>query len=323
MTDSDDKLPFTGETAEGFGLALVLGNALWTGTGPIYPLPRRTADGESEMPPRPAARTCPECGGQVTPVFSPLRRNWVFGPCREQQARHRTGLLAQSGLRGRFARRTFAAFDPSYQPLAYEAVLRYASGKARLLRSLVDAEAPALTPEEEDERSQSLILSGENGTGKTHLAAAVVHHLCMLGIPAIFIAASELLLALRATFGEGVLLAGDSLPGMYGALETPPGAGRDHELDLYARLWQVPLLALDDVDKVRTRSGWHREVLYTIINRRYELLLPTVVTTNLGRAALGEVIGQATLSRLLENGLFISLRHGDYRLNHLTVLEEG
>jgi len=339
---SQEKPPFDDEAAEGFGLALLLGEAPWAGNQPT----RR----RESTPPRPAARSCPDCGAAVAPVFSPLRREWVFGPCRvcqarrdreecnaaqrqaleERQMRHRTGLLAQSGLRGRFARRTFAAFRVEYQPLAYEAVLRYATSKARLLRLLLDPAAPALTPEDEDERGQSLIMSGESGTGKTHLAAAIVHYLCEAGVPALFISASELLLALRATFGEGTPLAADAgsadgwrdAAGPALSLGTEGGPGRDRELDLYAHLWQVPLLALDDVDKVNSRSGWHREVLYTVINRRYELLLPTVVTTNLGRVALGEAIGRATVSRLLESGLFIAMQRGDYRLNRLTVLGE-
>jgi DNA replication protein DnaC len=362
---TDDPGP-DGETAEGFGLALLLGDISWARARLTYPRSPHAGTGgelspvgtegrllragvaQGEMPPRPAARSCPACGAALVPVLSPLRQEWVFGPCRvcqakrdreecdaarqqaiaERQARRRSGLLAQSGLQGRFARRTFAAFDRSYQPLAYEVVLRYANGKARLLRALLDPEAPAPTPEEEDERSQSLILTGENGTGKTHLAAAIVHLLCEAGIPAIFVAASDLLLALRATFGEGAPLSvGESYARDTSRAQPSPTQGvtsslGERELDLYTRLWQVPLLALDDVDKVHSRSGWHREVLYTIVNRRYELLLPTVVTTNLGRVALGEAIGQATVSRLLEDGLFIAMRQGDYRLNRLTVLGE-
>lgn len=70
------------------------------------------------------------------------------------------------------------------------------------------------------------------------------------------------------------------------------------------------LLVLDDVGAHRT-TDWSAEALYAVVNRRYEQMLPTVITSNVAdlRAELGERIA----SRLAQNLVVVTLDGPDRR----------
>lgn len=101
-----------------------------------------------------------------------------------------------------------------------------------------------------------LVLAGPSGCGKTHLAAAVAHRAVETGHPALFMVVPDLLDHLRAAY------AGDG----------------DTTYDL--RIEQVssaPVLVLDDVG-AHASTPWAQEKLLQVLNHRYNLELPTVVT---------------------------------------------
>jgi DNA replication protein DnaC len=59
------------------------------------------------------------------------------------------------------------------------------------------------------------------------------------------------------------------------------------------------LLILDDLGAART-SEWVEEITYRLINRRYNLMLPTLITTNLAMGDLRAQLGDRVASRLAE-----------------------
>ena len=69
---------------------------------------------------------------------------------------------------------------------------------------------------------------------------------------------------------------------------------------------------LDDLGKEKT-SDWVNEILYSIINYRYENLLPMIITSNLTISQLSKKTGEATVSRLLEINKIIRFGSKDYR----------
>jgi DNA replication protein DnaC len=75
----------------------------------------------------------------------------------------------------------------------------------------------------------------------------------------------------------------------------------------------APILILDDLGAEKI-SDWVREQLYIIINRRYENMLPTIVTTNCTTAELVERLGERTVSRLIEMTDAYKITTDDYRL---------
>jgi DNA replication protein DnaC len=57
-----------------------------------------------------------------------------------------------------------------------------------------------------------------------------------------------------------------------------------------------------------------REQLYVIVNRRYEDMLPTIVTTNCTTQDLVNRLGERTVSRLVEMTDAYKIMAPDYRL---------
>jgi DNA replication protein DnaC len=127
-----------------------------------------------------------------------------------------------------------------------------------------------------------LLLEGNFGTGKTHLAAAIGNWRLNYGDPVLFITVPDLLDHLRGTFGPSSEIAYD---------------------ELFERIRKAPLLLLDDLG-AEHQSGWAVEKLYQLFNDRHHLRLPTVITTNRDPA----LIEPRIRSRLLDNELTRSLK---------------
>jgi DNA replication protein DnaC len=87
---------------------------------------------------------------------------------------------------------------------------------------------------------------------------------------------------------------------------------RSH-IQLLDRLIAVDLLHIDDVGAERS-NDWVLEELYSIINGRYEEQRSIVITTNImDPEALGEQIGERTVSRLYEMCDEIEVSGPDHR----------
>lgn len=141
-------------------------------------------------------------------------------------------------------------------------------------------------------KRNSLIIAGSYGNGKTHLAAAVSNALIDRGIPVMFGTFSEHLERLREEF--------------------------DHtgERKYLSQMKVTPMLVLDDLGKER-RTDWTHQILFDVVNYRYEHLLPMIVTTNLAGTnsvdALANHVGGAVWSRLCEMSGMIITSGKDYR----------
>jgi DNA replication protein DnaC len=103
-----------------------------------------------------------------------------------------------------------------------------------------------------------LILKGNYGCGKTHLAAAIANYQLKHALPVLFVVVPDLLDHLRAAFSP------DSAVTFDRRFETVRTA---------------PLLILDDLGS-QSSTPWAQEKLYQILNYRYNAQLPTVITTN-------------------------------------------
>lgn len=102
-----------------------------------------------------------------------------------------------------------------------------------------------------------LVLLGKTGSGKTHLAAAIGHHLEGKGVPVEFCVVPDLLDMLRAYFRD------DKLAGQFE--------------DVFEGIRTAPFLLLDDLG-VHSATPWAQEKLFQILNYRYNAKLPTVIT---------------------------------------------
>ena len=102
-----------------------------------------------------------------------------------------------------------------------------------------------------------LVLSGDYGVGKTHLAASIGNYRKGLGEDPIFVVVPDLLDHLRATFSPTSLTSYDRR---------------------FEEVRWAPLLILDDLG-TQSATPWAREKLYQLLNYRYNAKLPTVITT--------------------------------------------
>lgn len=72
-------------------------------------------------------------------------------------------------------------------------------------------------------------------------------------------------------------------------------------------------VVLDDLGREKA-SDWTAEVIYVLVNDRYEAMLPTIVTTNLSREELASSGYWPAISRLAEDGRLIEVKAPDHRL---------
>jgi DNA replication protein DnaC len=148
----------------------------------------------------------------------------------------------------------------------------------------------ANTIDEQLRSGRGVWFMGPVGTGKTTLA----------------------MLVSKAALARGRSVAIYSLPRLLNEIRDTHRAERSH-IDLLDRLTAVDLLHIDDVGAERT-TDWVLEELYSIINARYEEQRAMVITTNLDPEALGEQIGERTVSRLTEMCDPLPVRGVDQRL---------
>jgi DNA replication protein DnaC len=133
-----------------------------------------------------------------------------------------------------------------------------------------------------------LVLAGETGSGKTHLAAAVAHKQREAGRPCIFVAVPDLLDRLR--------------------MGTQGARGREGA-DYLDRVRTAPFLVMDDLG-VHSDTAWAQEKLFQILNHRYNAKLPTVLTVR-----PSDELPAALRSRLYDDkvSLFHEIDAPDYR----------
>lgn len=101
-----------------------------------------------------------------------------------------------------------------------------------------------------------LILTGDYGSGKTHLAAAIANYRSELGDPPLVVTAADLLDHLRKTFDPKSLVSYD---------------------ELFEEVKSTYLLIIDDLG-TQSMTPWSKEKLHQIFNSRYNAERPTVIT---------------------------------------------
>ena len=152
---------------------------------------------------------------------------------------------------------------------------------------------------------KGLILVGNNGVGKTHLACSIANELIKNGIPIIYGTLINLLAELKNTYD------------VYNNIS---------EMKIIKLYEKVDLLIIDDLGKEKP-SEWGLEKLFTIINSRYENNLPVIITTNYDQNSLinrlsinGEIeTAKSIISRLYEMCYLVKIEGRDHRIKNKKV----
>lgn len=129
------------------------------------------------------------------------------------------------------------------------------------------------------ENGTSIVFCGKPGTGKTHLAYAII-------------------LKLREKYHTAVMrTALDMTADVKDAFKSEKTTPSEVVLQ-YA---QYDVLVVDEVG-VQVSSEAEKRIFFDIINKRYENMLPTIMISNLERNELSMFVGQRVMDRMNENG---------------------
>ena len=198
----------------------------------------------------------------------------------EQKARGRDmvdwirRLKFATGIGARFFDKTFINYTGNPQAIAI--CKKWASGYRENCRT-----------------GRGLFFTGNVGTGKTHLIAAIIDYIARIKKrlhfnKIIYRNATSLLNEIRSSYDNN---------------------GFDTVLD---RFKNAHLLIIDDLGAEKT-TDWVLDIFFEIIDYRYAELKPVIIATNLTPAEIKAKLDERIMSRIYEMCIGIKLTGKDYR----------
>jgi DNA replication protein DnaC len=151
------------------------------------------------------------------------------------------------------------------------------------------------TTHDHDHPSKGLLLTGKEGTGKTHIAVSILKEVIEKGYTGLYWNVPELFLELRRRMDDN---------------------SEEKEGELFDHARRVDLLVLDDLGAERT-SEYVLDRLYVLINGRYQNDTATIITTNRTLPELRQQIGPRITSRICEMCMPMEFPEGDYRTRNM------
>jgi len=213
-----------------------------------------------------------------------------------------TDLLAQGGIPKRYATLELDGYQP---------------GTASQTEALTAARLLA------EGQIDGLALLGQPGLGKSHLLAAACR--------AIALRQSQVYAERRAAYekaSDAAIMTGETprwpavpevprwcnVPSLIVDMKAEMGAPEQRHAERARRLRDHPaLVVLDDLGRERM-SDWTGELVYALVNSRYEQELPTAVASNLTPEELRDSGYWPAISRIAEHGRLIEMHGPDHRL---------
>ena len=211
---------------------------------------------------------CPHCRLKDSEQQALLAREETL---RKAQEAHVERLLGQSMLPLRFADSVFADLQ---------------ADTPEERRAVATCQAFAETFPEVCRKSAGLIIIGTTGTGKTRLGCTIANHV------------------LRE-HGKSVLFSSVSTA-CSKVKECWSKQAPHSEREIYRAYITPDLLVLDEVG-MQYGSDTEKNILFEIINQRYEKLRPTILSGNVDRTQLEACLGARILDRMREGGKLLVL----------------
>lgn len=255
----------------------------------VVGLQKTASEGEEPNGPH----ICPHCGREIPPKTVELfgRKFVIQFRCgcewreveeqiREAQERHRRDriehLFSVSRLGDRFAQCRFDTFEK--RPGTEKAL--------QVCRKYADTFDQA--------EGIGVLLWGNPGTGKSHLAAAVCHALLHKGYTVVFQSVPELLGRLRDSYRDGA---------------------NESERGIMRALMDADLVVLDDLGAEKL-TDWTLDTLFRIVDGRYRAKRAMIVTTNLDPQTLTAYVSEKIVDRFAECLVFVRVHGTSYRQQH-------
>jgi DNA replication protein DnaC len=260
-----------------------------------------------EQTPKPTTetKTCEKHGQYVSTWQQIGRQNGFWSHCteceRERQLEHEQcqrdeaqrmqraridRLLRNAQIPPRFAHKGFDDF-----------IVRTGAQK----ESLQAARGYAATFERNLSEGRCAVFIGSVGTGKTHLAIAILKDIIASGHSGRYATTADLVREIRDTWRPEARLS---------------------ESEVLEDLSEVDLLIVDEVGL--SLGGEKEQIqLSDLTDARYRKMRPTIVITNLDRAGLEAAIGERSVDRLREGGGVVIVFSGESYRNRVNQLQEN
>ncbi len=261
---------------------------------------RKTQVCRCQQEPKTDPAVCPLCDGMgmrlVERKGAPKGAARAAEPCECQHERKVQLLLERAAIPNRYAGCSFENFRYDRS----DAALAHGVGVARRFTDIYPASKEGV----------GLLFTGSVGTGKTHLATAVLRKLVLeKGVRGLFCDYQELLKQITNSYNA---------------------AAKTTEFEVLRPIFQAEILLLDELGGYRT-TEWASDTVANILNTRYNSRRVTIITTNFavepesrtaeGSAAmsamrqdtLADRIGERMQSRLKQMCITIKMTGPDYR----------
>lgn len=135
-----------------------------------------------------------------------------------------------------------------------------------------------------------LVFSGQPGTGKSHLAAAVLQAI-MPRYVGRYMTCMDLIQRLRATWRKDSEMS---------------------ETELLNVLNEIPLLVIDEIG-VQYGTDSEQNHLFDVLDRRYRDMKPTILLTNQNREGFRQFVGDRVYDRMTEVATWVPFAWPSYR----------
>lgn len=143
--------------------------------------------------------------------------------------------------------------------------------------------------EEHHKRGATLILSGQPGTGKSHLAGAILR--ALLSDQVRYTTCMDMIRAVRETWRKDSERTESQLLGYFERLD---------------------LLVIDEVGMQYGTDG-EQTILFDVLDRRYREVKPTIIITNQDREGLKTFVGERIFDRFRETSRWVAFDWPSYR----------
>jgi DNA replication protein DnaC len=232
--------------------------------------------------------TCLKHGAQRVKIVH-LTEEWASPTCdacakdrlaaHERAEEHRSGARARESkdylIRNNLAK---SAVPPRFESRTFDNYVATDDGSRTALATCRDY---AVDFPERLQAGSSLVLCGNAGTGKTHLACSIANHVIRQhALSAVYMTVGRAFRSVKDTYRRD--------------------SGRT-EQEVLSHFAAPELLILDEIG-VQYGSDTEKNILFEIVNERYEALKPTILISNLAMPALTEYAGERVIDRMKENG---------------------
>lgn len=216
--------------------------------------------------------TCPTC--RIDAHEAEIEKSRIARQAKIDEAHQR--LIERAAIPLRFVNRTLKNFKAETKD------------QVKALQASVDFSS---NWQETQKKGSWLVFSGKPGTGKSHLAIAILQSI-MPDHVGRYMTCMELIQTIRATWRK------DS---------------ENSETELLEMMTNIPLLVLDEIGvQYGTESEQHH--LFDVLDRRYREMRPTILLTNQNKDGFRQFVGDRVYDRMTEVARWVPFDWDSHRV---------